>query len=165
MIVGGRGKAAREIRVGKGKGRSTAPAGRVGRREQYFRLPVRRQPTARLCPSPTVGSQTHDSDQPTLMVDSDLLSSPTADTASRPSARSKQPRSQQPSSNVRQRSPSNNDGSSHPDHKVPTKRARKAINCEPCRNSKLKCDRCVQTYLLDPRVLLHLKRPIAFCLL
>jgi hypothetical protein len=26
----------------------------------------------------------------------------------------------------------------------PTKRARKAINCEPCRNSKLKCDRCVQ---------------------
>ncbi|KAJ7672859.1 hypothetical protein B0H17DRAFT_1083610 [Mycena rosella] len=23
----------------------------------------------------------------------------------------------------------------------PTKRARKAINCEPCRNSKLKCDR------------------------
>ena len=27
----------------------------------------------------------------------------------------------------------------------PPKRARKAINCEPCRNSKLKCDRCVQT--------------------
>ncbi|KAI5832747.1 hypothetical protein K523DRAFT_187410, partial [Schizophyllum commune Tattone D] len=23
----------------------------------------------------------------------------------------------------------------------PTKRARKAINCEPCRQSKLKCDR------------------------
>ncbi|KAI0733456.1 hypothetical protein C8Q72DRAFT_754676, partial [Fomitopsis betulina] len=23
----------------------------------------------------------------------------------------------------------------------PPKRARKAINCEPCRNSKLKCDR------------------------
>ncbi|KAF8914142.1 fungal-specific transcription factor domain-containing protein [Gymnopilus junonius] len=29
----------------------------------------------------------------------------------------------------------------HPDGRPPTKRARKAINCEPCRNSKLKCDR------------------------
>lgn len=29
------------------------------------------------------------------------------------------------------------------DGRPPTKRARKAINCEPCRNSKLKCDRCV----------------------
>ncbi|KIY45983.1 hypothetical protein FISHEDRAFT_48384 [Fistulina hepatica ATCC 64428] len=27
------------------------------------------------------------------------------------------------------------------DGRPPTKRARKAINCEPCRNSKLKCDR------------------------
>ncbi|KAG2053526.1 hypothetical protein BDR06DRAFT_459353 [Suillus hirtellus] len=27
------------------------------------------------------------------------------------------------------------------DQRPPTKRARKAINCEPCRNSKLKCDR------------------------
>lgn len=29
------------------------------------------------------------------------------------------------------------------DPRPPTKRARKAINCEPCRNSKLKCDRYV----------------------
>ncbi|OJA07772.1 hypothetical protein AZE42_02981 [Rhizopogon vesiculosus] len=29
------------------------------------------------------------------------------------------------------------------DPRPPTKRARKAINCEPCRNSKLKCDSCV----------------------
>ncbi len=29
------------------------------------------------------------------------------------------------------------------DARPPPKRARKAINCEPCRNSKLKCDRCV----------------------
>ena len=83
------------------------------------------------------------------MVDSDHLSSPTADGAHRPSSRPKQPRSQHnSSSNVRQRSPSNADGlSSHPDHKVPTKRARKAINCEPCRNSKLKCDRFVSSFL------------------
>jgi hypothetical protein len=30
------------------------------------------------------------------------------------------------------------------DPRPPTKRARKAINCEPCRNSKLKCDRYVR---------------------
>ncbi|KAH9853869.1 hypothetical protein C2E23DRAFT_727985 [Lenzites betulinus] len=46
---------------------------------------------------------------------------------------------------VRVRSPSGsgtnegNDGSA--DSRPPPKRARKAINCEPCRNSKLKCDR------------------------
>lgn len=35
------------------------------------------------------------------------------------------------------------------DGRPPTKRARKAINCEPCRNSKLKCDRSVSLlYLL-----------------
>ncbi|KAH7930037.1 hypothetical protein BV22DRAFT_1028781 [Leucogyrophana mollusca] len=32
-------------------------------------------------------------------------------------------------------------GSADQDSRPPTKRARKAINCEPCRNSKLKCDR------------------------
>ncbi|KAH7916140.1 fungal-specific transcription factor domain-containing protein [Hygrophoropsis aurantiaca] len=32
-------------------------------------------------------------------------------------------------------------GSADHDSRPPTKRARKAINCEPCRNSKLKCDR------------------------
>ncbi|KAF8227966.1 hypothetical protein L208DRAFT_1490561 [Tricholoma matsutake] len=39
---------------------------------------------------------------------------------------------------VRGRSPSNAENG---DGRPPTKRARKAINCEPCRNSKLKCDR------------------------
>ncbi|KAL4082053.1 fungal-specific transcription factor domain-containing protein [Scleroderma yunnanense] len=52
-----------------------------------------------------------------------------------PAPRQKQ---QRPPSNVRSRtSPPPND----PDTRPPTKRARKAINCEPCRNSKLKCDR------------------------
>ncbi|KAF9498391.1 hypothetical protein BDN71DRAFT_1465593 [Pleurotus eryngii] len=32
-------------------------------------------------------------------------------------------------------------GDTQQDGRPPTKRARKAINCEPCRNSKLKCDR------------------------
>ncbi|KAF5387736.1 hypothetical protein D9615_000063 [Tricholomella constricta] len=32
-------------------------------------------------------------------------------------------------------------GDQNGDGRPPTKRARKAINCEPCRNSKLKCDR------------------------
>ncbi|PPR02439.1 hypothetical protein CVT24_001988, partial [Panaeolus cyanescens] len=32
-------------------------------------------------------------------------------------------------------------GEQNGDGRPPTKRARKAINCEPCRNSKLKCDR------------------------
>ncbi|KAG6820165.1 hypothetical protein H0H93_004428 [Arthromyces matolae] len=32
-------------------------------------------------------------------------------------------------------------GEQNADGRPPTKRARKAINCEPCRNSKLKCDR------------------------
>ena len=32
-------------------------------------------------------------------------------------------------------------GEQSTDGRPPTKRARKAINCEPCRNSKLKCDR------------------------
>ncbi|KAG1780404.1 fungal-specific transcription factor domain-containing protein [Suillus placidus] len=45
---------------------------------------------------------------------------------------------QRNSSNVRSRtSPPPNEL----DQRPPTKRARKAINCEPCRNSKLKCDR------------------------
>lgn len=34
-------------------------------------------------------------------------------------------------------------GEQSTDGRPPTKRARKAINCEPCRNSKLKCDRFV----------------------
>ena len=53
-----------------------------------------------------------------------------------PGPRQKQQRPS--SSNVRSRtSPPPNDQDARP----PTKRARKAINCEPCRNSKLKCDR------------------------
>ncbi|KAM6495681.1 Fungal specific transcription factor domain containing protein [Amanita muscaria] len=53
------------------------------------------------------------------------------------------PKTQRSSTNVRGRSSptpgSNNDTPT--DGRPPTKRARKAINCEPCRNSKLKCDR------------------------
>ncbi|KAG0698840.1 fungal-specific transcription factor domain-containing protein [Suillus ampliporus] len=53
------------------------------------------------------------------------------------SSRSKTTTAQR-SSNVRSRtSPPPNEL----DQRPPTKRARKAINCEPCRNSKLKCDR------------------------
>lgn len=32
------------------------------------------------------------------------------------------------------------------ENRPPAKRARKAINCEPCRNSKLKCDRSVSSF-------------------
>ncbi|KAF8656412.1 hypothetical protein AX16_002556 [Volvariella volvacea WC 439] len=42
---------------------------------------------------------------------------------------------------VRPRSPSGPGGDTTGDGRPPTKRVRKAINCEPCRNSKLKCDR------------------------
>ncbi|KAI0314000.1 hypothetical protein OF83DRAFT_1165379 [Amylostereum chailletii] len=65
------------------------------------------------------------------------------------SSRSLDPRSKQRRtslSNVRPRSPSSAEGTAH-DGKGPAKRARKAINCEPCRNSKLKvrrpCSSCI----------------------
>lgn len=53
--------------------------------------------------------------------------------------RQKQQQQQQHKANVRSRTspPPGEQDSARP----PTKRARKAINCEPCRNSKLKCDR------------------------
>ncbi|KAI0786459.1 hypothetical protein C8Q75DRAFT_771832 [Abortiporus biennis] len=47
--------------------------------------------------------------------------------------RVKHPRSRSPVPSTSQ--------STIPESRPPTKRARKAINCEPCRNSKLKCDR------------------------
>ncbi|KAG6331659.1 hypothetical protein ID866_7430 [Astraeus odoratus] len=63
----------------------------------------------------------------------DESADPSSSSASQP-PRQKQQRP----ANVRSRtSPPPND----PDARPPTKRARKAINCEPCRNSKLKCDR------------------------
>jgi hypothetical protein len=40
-------------------------------------------------------------------------------------------------------SPPSKAGEQNAEGRPPTKRARKAINCEPCRNSKLKCDRFV----------------------
>ncbi|KAI0299005.1 fungal-specific transcription factor domain-containing protein [Multifurca ochricompacta] len=50
--------------------------------------------------------------------------------------------SEGPSTNIRPRSPTYLDTSSTADGaRIPTKRARKAINCGPCRLSKLKCDR------------------------
>ncbi|KAI5982288.1 fungal-specific transcription factor domain-containing protein [Pisolithus marmoratus] len=64
------------------------------------------------------------------------------DDTSDPSSASTNPRQKQQQhqnkSNVRSRtSPPPGEQDARP----PTKRARKAINCEPCRNSKLKCDR------------------------
>ena len=48
----------------------------------------------------------------------------------------------------------------------PAKRTRKAINCEPCRNSKLKCDRSVR---ISPYgsflILLYRNRPCSSCVL
>lgn len=64
----------------------------------------------------------------------DVMPDDPSDPATNP-PRSKQPRA---STTLRSRtSPPPNDQDARP----PTKRARKAINCEPCRNSKLKCDR------------------------
>ncbi|KAG6833627.1 hypothetical protein H0H87_004254 [Tephrocybe sp. NHM501043] len=54
-------------------------------------------------------------------------------------------------------------GEQNGDGRPPTKRARKAINCEPCRNSKLKCDRfvsapplCATKMLGDMKAMTHL---------
>jgi hypothetical protein len=48
----------------------------------------------------------------------------------------------------------------------PHKRARKAINCEPCRNSKLKCDRFVYSVLHSPKLTFVLRnRPCSSCVL
>ncbi|KAJ3863650.1 hypothetical protein EV359DRAFT_42704 [Lentinula novae-zelandiae] len=58
-------------------------------------------------------------------------------------SRPKAPKSSQTSGVVRGRTspaPGSGADSSSADAR-PQKRARKAINCEPCRNSKLKCDR------------------------
>jgi len=51
------------------------------------------------------------------------------------------------SSNIRSRT---SPPPSEQDARPPTKRARKAINCEPCRNSKLKCDRSDLPWLPSP---------------
>ena len=74
--------------------------------------------------------------------------------------RPKPPRSATTAGTIRPRnsSPSDQNGDGRP----PTKRARKPINCEPCRNSKLKCDRfvaerCVTIYF--PTVFFFLKEP------
>ena len=55
------------------------------------------------------------------------------------------------------------------DGRPPTKRARKAINCEPCRNSKLKCDRFVSVLNIRTCFLkfcgLSRNRPCSSCVL
>ena len=64
---------------------------------------------------------------------------------------------------VRGRSPSNPENG---DGRPPTKRARKAINCEPCRNSKLKCDRfvsCSPVLGVSPFLLEIVHVPRVFC--
>ena len=58
---------------------------------------------------------------------------------SQPAPRTKQVRVRSPGANGVGDSADNGGSDARP----PPKRARKAINCEPCRNSKLKCDRCV----------------------
>ena len=50
----------------------------------------------------------------------------------------------------------------------PAKRTRKAINCEPCRNSKLKCDRSVWIINLCRYLFFHISyrnRPCSSCVL
>lgn len=77
--------------------------------------------------------------------------------------RSKQHRAATTSAAVRPRtSPTPGDHDPRP----PTKRARKAINCEPCRNSKLKCDR-YESLSPPPFLLLTLtrNRPCSSCVL
>ncbi|KAH7888082.1 fungal-specific transcription factor domain-containing protein [Phlebopus sp. FC_14] len=61
---------------------------------------------------------------------------PSSSTA--PAPRQKQHRSSTAAGTVRSRT---SPPPGEQDPRPPTKRARKAINCEPCRNSKLKCDR------------------------
>jgi hypothetical protein len=54
-----------------------------------------------------------------------------------------------------------------PDDTRPAKRTRKAINCEPCRNSKLKCDRSVRIRRCGCffSILLNRNRPCSSCVL
>jgi hypothetical protein len=85
-------------------------------------------------------------------------------TSSQAPHRPKPPRSAT-SGAVRPRSPTNAENG---DGRPPTKRARKAINCEPCRNSKLKCDRSVQSLypshrFNEPPRLEIVPAPLVFC--
>jgi len=50
------------------------------------------------------------------------------------------------------------------DDSRPAKRTRKAINCEPCRNSKLKCDRSVRIRQCGSFLILLLQAPTVFFL-
>lgn len=58
-----------------------------------------------------------------------------------------------------------------PDDGRPTKRTRKAINCEPCRSSKLKCDRfvriersgCVLMFSAEIGHVLHVYFAVSHC--
>ena len=75
------------------------------------------------------------------MADDSNNNLPTANSTSPTSARPKPVRSST-AGVVRTRSPPPPGSSTEQSNdRPPTKRARKAINCEPCRNSKLKCDR------------------------
>ncbi|KAJ7122855.1 hypothetical protein C8R44DRAFT_621430 [Mycena epipterygia] len=69
--------------------------------------------------------------------------SPSTSTTSPAGPRPKPPKTSSSTGTVRGRtSPAPGSSSEqNGDGPRPTKRARKAINCEPCRNSKLKCDR------------------------
>ncbi|KAJ7762809.1 hypothetical protein DFH07DRAFT_705596, partial [Mycena maculata] len=70
-------------------------------------------------------------------------SSPSASTTSPAGPRPKPPKTSS-AGTIRGRTspaPGGSSAEQNGDGPRPTKRARKAINCEPCRNSKLKCDR------------------------
>lgn len=75
-----------------------------------------------------------------------------------------QPPRQRDNTEVNAKSPTAERDSKPP----PAKRSRKAINCEPCRSSKLKCDRSVLASLSQSLVLTHTKtrgRPCSSCVL
>ncbi|KAI9455408.1 hypothetical protein F5148DRAFT_1324980 [Russula earlei] len=76
------------------------------------------------------------------MPNSDPSSSTLSDPPTRQTAKRRSTSSESPSATTRPRSPPSLDAPSTADGvRASTKRARKAINCGPCRLSKLKCDR------------------------
>jgi len=135
-------------------------------------ISIGRQFTLILPPPPSsLSSSPHPPPSPSLscrregIMADDNSNNPSSSSSAPP--RPKPPRSATVVGTVRPRnsSPSDQNGDGRP----PTKRARKPINCEPCRNSKLKCDRFVCRTLcyklLSNRVFLSRNRPCSSCVL
>ncbi|KAI0270743.1 fungal-specific transcription factor domain-containing protein [Gloeopeniophorella convolvens] len=100
---------------------------------------------------------------------SDPSSSQRAISSAKPVRHKLSTSSEAPPSHIRPRSPSSGDAPLSTDPaRQPAKRARKAINCGPCRLSKLKCDRRVPsrprlvTFIL-PRLPALRERPCSSC--